>query len=87
MAINNQIGMSLSMFKTFNSKALITLKSKKIEPFVARVHDLDVSQEDTQIIFTRCEETVFPEDTENSKKDHYTISIDKIKEVKLFAIK
>jgi hypothetical protein len=75
------------MFKTFNSKALIIPKSKKIKSFIAFVHDLDVSQEDTQLIFSRCDETVFPDDTDMVKNEHYIICIDAIKEVKLHALK
>ena len=80
----SEIQKDLSLFKTFGDKINITLKSKKYEPFTAQVKDFDYKEEDPRVIFKRCEETIFPTDTSNSKEEEYMIYIKNIKSVDLY---
>lgn len=81
MGIESEIGKSLSLFKTFDIKVKIVLKSKKIDPFIARVKDFNFKEDDDRVIFKRCEETIFPTDTEEKKESSYMIYIKNIKSV------
>ena len=76
-----KIRMRLSIMQSENYKTLITLKSKKYNPFISKVKDFDYSEKDTKVILMRCEETVFPKDTDDNKQDEYSIALKDIKEV------
>lgn len=75
----SEIQKSLVLFSTFDLKIKITLKSKKYDPFIAQVKDFNYKEEDPRVIFKRCEETIFPTDTEENKEAIYMIYIKNIK--------
>lgn len=81
MSTNSEIGAQLTFYETFDKKMVITLKSKRYNPFVAKVKDYNFNESDTQVIFKRCEETVFPNDSENEKKEEYMTYIKNIKSI------
>lgn len=80
----DKLRMRLNIMKNEDYKTLITLKSKRIEPFVAKVDHFDYEEEDSRVILKRCKETVFPNDTKNDATEHYTLYIKDIKSVELF---
>lgn len=84
MSINSEIGTELVLFKTFDDKITITLKSKNYEPFITQVKEFNYKEEDARVIFKRCEETVFPIDTEETKEEEYMTYIKNIKSVELY---
>ena len=75
----SEVQKSLTLFCTFDLKIKITLKSQKYEPFIARVKEFNYKEEDPRVIFKRCEDTVFPIDSEGQEKDHYMVYIKNIK--------
>lgn len=79
MSLESEIGQDLGFFKTFQHQLLVTLKSKRIRPFIARVQGFNFKEEEDRVIFKRCEETVFPTDTEEVKEREYMTYIKNIK--------
>lgn len=76
-----KLRMRLSIMLSKDFKTLITMKSKKYEPFIAKVKDFLYDEDDTKVIFQRCDETKFPGDTEDDEKKEYTTYIKNIKSV------
>jgi hypothetical protein len=76
-----EIRMTLSIIEDADFKAIITLKSKKSEPFIAKVADFNYDEDDTKVILKRCEETVFPNQILDVVEDNYTLYLKNIKEV------
>ena len=77
-----KIRMRLSIIEMSSFTAVITLKSKKIAPIIAKVKDFEYKGGgETKVILMRCEETVFPKDTDDNKQDEYIIALKDIKEV------
>ncbi|MGL5890167.1 MAG: hypothetical protein ACRC3B_09795 [Bacteroidia bacterium] len=75
-----EIRMTLSILEMRKFKAIITLK-KRGESIIAKVKDFEYKGGETKVILKRCEETVFPSDTEDNKPENYTLSLAEIKEV------
>lgn len=78
---HEEIRMTLSILEMGKFKAIITLKSKRFEPIIAKVKDFEYKGGETKVILKRCEETVFPDDTEENKSENYTLSLKDIKHV------
>lgn len=70
-----KLRMRLSIMLSKDFKTLITMKSKKHEPFIAKVKDFLYDEDDTKVIFQRCEETKFPDDIENEEYTTYIKNI------------
>ncbi len=81
MSVRSEIGRSLSFFKTFQDKIVVTLKSKKHKPFIAKVKAFDHEEEDARVIFSRCEETVFPDEDEQAPQEEYMTYFKNVKSV------
>ncbi len=75
-----EIRMTLSILEMGKIKAIITLK-KQAEPIIAKVKDFEYKGGKTTVILKRCEETVFPSDTEGNQPENYALSLAEIKEV------
>jgi len=73
--------MRLGIMHTKEFKTEIAMKSKRYEPFVAMVKEFLYDEDDTKVIFKRCEETSFPDDDEDQQLDEYTAYIKNIKSV------
>lgn len=73
----------LIFFKTFQHQIKITLKSKRINPFIAQVKEFNFKMEDSRVIFKRCPETVFPTDTEDQKESTYMTFIKNIRTIEV----
>jgi len=73
--------MRLGIMQTKDFKTEIKMKSKRYEPFIAKVKDFLYDEDDHKVVFQRCEETQFPDDSEDQKKDTYTTYIKNIKSV------
>ena len=78
---HEEIRMTLSILEMGKFMALITLKSKRFEPIIAKVKDFDYKGGETKVILKRCEGTVFPNDSEENKPENYTIPLKDIKQV------
>ncbi|WP_074406565.1 MULTISPECIES: hypothetical protein [Aquimarina] len=74
----------LILYKTFDDKITIILKSKKYKPFITKINGFNYKEEDPRVIFKRCEETVFPTYTEDNKEEEYMVYIKNIKSVELY---
>ena len=70
-----KLRMRLSIMLSKDFKTLITMKSKKHGPFIAKVKDFLYDEDDTKVIFQRCEETKFPDDIENEEYTTYIKNI------------
>ncbi len=71
----------LGIMCTKNFKTRIEFKSKKTEPFIAKVKDFLYDEDDTKVVFIRCEETRFPNDTEKDINQEYSTYIKNLKSV------
>ncbi len=76
-----KLRMRLSIMRTKGFKTKIEFKSKKIQPFVAIVKDFLFDEDDTKVVFIRCEETRFPNDTEIDINQEYSTYIKNLKSV------
>lgn len=74
----------LVLYKTFDDKITITLKSKEHKPFITQVDDFNYKEEDPRVIFKRCKETIFPTDTKENSVSEYMTYIKDIKSVELY---
>ena len=70
--------MRLGIMHTKEFKTQIVMKSKRYEPFIAKVKDFLYDEDATKVIFQRCEETSFPDDTEDEPQDEYMTYIKNI---------
>ncbi len=77
MLIKSEVGKKLMSYQTFEVKSRITMKSKDYDPFIAIVKDFDFKEEDARVIFKKCEETIFPDGSE----DEYMTYVKNIKSV------
>ncbi|MEM7185442.1 MAG: hypothetical protein AAF466_02190 [Bacteroidota bacterium] len=77
----DKLFMRLGIMQTKEFKTEIAMKSKRVEPFVAKVKDFLYDEDDTKVVFVRCEETVFPDDSEENSAEEYTTYIKNIKSV------
>lgn len=75
---------ALSIFCATKDKAIITMKSKKIKPFIALVENIKFHEEGEIVIFRRVAETIFPDDTETEKNDTYTTFVKNVKDADLY---
>ncbi len=76
-----RLRMRLNIMKMKDFKAAIVLKSKRLEPFIAKVSEFLYDEDDTKVVFMRTPETVFPTDKEDSEENTYTSYIKNIKSV------
>jgi len=76
--------MRLGIMHTKQFKTEIALKSKRYEPFIAKVKDFLYDEDDTKVVFIRCEETNFPDDNEEQQQEEFTTYIKNIKSVDRF---
>lgn len=82
MSVTSPIGMKLTMYQSNNMTPLVTLKSKKHAPFIAEIKDFLFDEEDTKVVFKRCDQTVaFPND-DGVHQEEFTTYIKNIKEVR-----
>ena len=82
-----EIRMTLSIIEMKKIKAIITLKSARAVPFIAKVKDFDYKGGgETKVILKRCEETVFPNDTDDNRQENYILALKDIKHVDFFSV-
>lgn len=81
---HEEIRMTLSIIKTCKFMAIIILKSKRVEPIIAKVNSFEYKGGETKVILKRCEGTVFPGDTDDSKQENYILALKDIKHVDKF---
>jgi hypothetical protein len=71
------------ILKEEDAKIRIKMKRKINPEFIAKAGDFLFDEDDTKIVFLRCEETVFPND-EKEKQDKYIVYIKDIIQVDRF---
>jgi hypothetical protein len=84
MSLDSRVGRRLSIAKFHDMKIHIELKSKRYDSFIAKVKDFTSTNEQepqTQVIFTRVEETKFPLEKINGSQLEYITLIKNIKTV------
>ncbi len=79
MSINSEIGRRLVFFQSFKKKARIKMKSKEYPAFIALIKDFNFEEEDDRVVFTRCDETIFPGAIEKDTQEEYMTYIKNIK--------
>lgn len=79
MEAEEEIRMTLNIIKMEKFKAKIILKSKRFEPVIAKVKSFEYKGGETKITLKRCEETIFPNDTDDNKQEEYVMLLKDIK--------
>lgn len=77
----DKLMMCLGIMKTKDFKTAITFKNKKEPSFVAKVQNFLYDEDATKVVFKRCEETVLPTDTAETKSAEFVSYIKDLKTV------
>lgn len=67
--------MRLSIMLQQDFKSSIKFKKIRYAPFVAKVQGFLLDEDEPKVIFQRCEETLFPNETPTHKPETYTAYI------------
>lgn len=81
---HEEIRMTLSILEMGKFKAIITLKNKQSSPIIAKVKDFEYKGGKTKVILKRCEETVFPNDSDDQRHEDFMLSLNDIEEVERY---
>jgi hypothetical protein len=77
MSRTDELFMELSMYKNAKSTVKVILKDKKTAGFITKVREFKSDEDDTKVIFVRCEATTnYP-----SEEETFMTYIKNIKEV------
>lgn len=80
-SLRSEVGMDLSIYRSLKTKVVVELKSAKYAPFICQVKGFLYDEDETQVEFTRVDETIFPEDTEAEKQETYVTFVKHVKRV------